>query len=53
VEMSPEQLRDFEMIDKENYKMGDLIKMLNLAKSDERVSISAIEKIYSILGGKI
>ena len=49
VEMSPEQLRDFEKIDKENYKMGDLIKMLNLAKSDERVSISAIEKITQSL----
>lgn len=49
VEMSPKQLRDFEKIDKNDYKLCDLIKMLNLAKSDENVSISGIEEITESL----
>jgi hypothetical protein len=49
VEMSPGQLRDFEKIDKDKYKLGDLIKMLNLAKSDERISILTIEEITQSL----
>ena len=43
VEMSLQQFRDFEKIDKDKYKLSDLIKMLNLAKSDENISIFAIE----------
>lgn len=49
VEMSPQQLRDFEKIDKYKYKMSDLIKMLSLAKSDENLSIEKIENITQSL----
>jgi hypothetical protein len=49
VEMSPEQLRDFEKINKDKYKFGDQIKMLNLAKSDEQLSVYTIEKITQSL----
>jgi len=49
VEMSPEQLRDFENINKDKYKMSDLIKMLSLVKSDENLSIEKIENITQSL----
>lgn len=49
VEMSSEQLRDFEKINKDRYNMSDLIKMLNLAKSDENLSILKIEEITQSL----
>lgn len=45
VEMSPKQLSNFEKVDKDKYTMGDLIKMLSLAKSDENLSVLKIEEI--------
>lgn len=49
VDMSPEQLRDFSKINKDKYKLSDSIKMLNLAKSDEDLSIFAIEEMTQSL----
>ncbi len=49
VEMSPKQLSDFEKVDKDKYKMSDLIKMLSLAKSDENLSVLKIEEITQSL----
>lgn len=44
VEMSPEQLGNFERLNIDEYILSDLIKMLNLAKSDKELSILAIEE---------
>ncbi len=49
VDMSPGQLRDFEKIDKDKYMLSDLIRMLNLAKSDENLSILKIEGVTQSL----
>jgi len=45
VEMSDKKLKDFELINKDGYKLADLVKMLSLAKSSEGLSVKIIEEI--------
>jgi hypothetical protein len=43
VEMTVGELRDFELMDKRDYKLADLIRMLSLAESKQGLSIRTIE----------
>jgi len=45
VDMSREQLEDFEELNKDGYKLSDLVRMLSLAKSEESLSVKTIEEI--------